>query len=164
MVRTLSVSKFNTMKRGMAIGRESWNAKNTAVAKWGIWHCGEDKHMFSGEWTTPETSVIEEFVDGSAVRIMLVNDKAWQIKLAGDSWLKSIHHSEADEMDIDLELLEDSRNIAKHFNIEIVGIDYMIGKNGEKHILEVNHIPNVTVFPFVNSAFIDYAKNWIALP
>lgn len=161
LVRTLAISKFNSLKRGMAIGQEQWNSSSEVVAKWGVWHCGEDKHKFNGEWSTPETCVIEEFVNGNAVRIMLIGDQAWQIQLHGDSWLKSIHHPDAEKMPIDPELLQDSKNIAKHFNLEIAGIDYMIDENGEKYILEVNHIPNVTVFPFMNTVFIDYAVKWI---
>jgi D-alanine-D-alanine ligase-like ATP-grasp enzyme len=64
-------------------------------------------------------------------------------------------------MDVDAGLLKDSRAIAKHFNLQTVGVDYMVGHNGEKYLLEVNHIPNVTVFPFVNEAFVGFAHNWI---
>jgi len=93
---------------------------------------------------------------------MLIGDKSWQIKLTGDNWLKSIHHQDSDKMEIDGELLEDSQQIASHFGLQVVGIDYMVGADGKKFLLEVNHIPNVTVFPFINKAFIGFAKNWIA--
>lgn len=161
LVRALKVSKFNGIKRGMAIGQQEWNSPTEVVAKWGIWHCGEDKHKFSGIWKSNESSVIEEFIEGEAVRIMIVGDKYWQIKLTGDTWLKSIHNEGSWEMPVDEDLLYDSKNIANHFNLETVGVDYMVGKNGQKYLLEVNHIPNVTVFPFVNSVFIDYAVKWI---
>ncbi|MFS2186516.1 hypothetical protein ACCC92_07550 [Mucilaginibacter sp. Mucisp84] len=161
LVRALSVSKFSGIKRGMVIGEQEYNSETEVVAKWGIWHCGEDKNKFNGEWTSTETSVIEEFIDGEAVRIMIVGDKNWQIRLTGDTWLKSIHNEGSWEMEIDQELLLDSKAIAKHFNLQTVGVDYIIGKNGERYLLEVNHIPNVTVFPFVNKAFIEYAGEWM---
>lgn len=66
-------------------------------------------------------------------------------------------------MAVDEELLNDSRNIARYFDTPIVGVDYMVGHNGEKYLLEVNHIPNVTVFAFVNEAFIEFSRNWITL-
>ncbi|MBL0101512.1 MAG: hypothetical protein IPP49_16945 [Saprospiraceae bacterium] len=84
---------------------------------------------------------------------MIVGDKYWQIKLTGNTWLKSIHNEGSGEMKIDPELLNDSLNIARHFNLLTVGVDYIAGSNGENYLLEVNHIPNVTVFPFVNQAF-----------
>jgi hypothetical protein len=161
LVRALSVSKFSGIKRGMVLGGEEYFAESEVVAKWGIWHCGEDKNKFTGSWKSAETSVIEEFITGEAVRIMIVGDKAWQIKLTGDTWLKSIHHQDALEMELDNELLSDSRNIAKHFGLQMVGIDYMVSSDGNKYLLEVNHIPNVTVFPFMNKAFLEFSKEWI---
>jgi hypothetical protein len=161
LVRALRVSKFGGIKRGMTIGSQEIESTKETVAKWGIWHCGEDKHKFTGTWTSSETSVIEEFIEGEAVRIMIVGDKHWQIKLTGDTWLKSIHNEGSWEMELDKELLEDSLNIAKYFNLQTVGVDYMVGKNGNRYLLEVNHIPNVTVFPFVNEAFLKYVEKWI---
>ena len=163
LVKSLRVSKFGGIKRSMAINTQEWESEKEVVAKWGIWHCGEDKHKFNGNWVTKETSVIEEFIEGEAVRIMIIGDNYWQIKLTGDSWLKSIHNKGSDAMEVDIELLEDSKKIASYFNLEMVGIDYMLGKNGDKYLLEVNHIPNVTVFPFINKAFIEYAKDWILI-
>ncbi|MEN9611946.1 MAG: hypothetical protein RLZZ628_2760 [Bacteroidota bacterium] len=104
---------------------------------------------------------VEEFIHGEAVRVMLVGDKYWQIKLMGETWLKSIHHDDACEMPVDKALLEDTQNLARHFNLEIVGVDYMVGYNGEKYLLEVNHIPNVTIFPSMNEAFLEYARHWV---
>ncbi|WP_417369249.1 hypothetical protein [Flavobacterium beibuense] len=161
LVRSLQASKFNTLNRSMVINQQEWNSDKEVVAKWGIWHCGEDKHKFNGNWQSSETSVIEDFIDGEAVRIMLIGNKSWQIKLTGDTWLKSIHNDGSDQMEIDTELLDDSIAIAKHFNSQMIGVDYIVGNDGQKYLLEVNHIPNVTVFPFINEAFIDYAINWV---
>lgn len=161
LARALQVTRFGNIKRGMAIGSRVWQSDKEVVAKWGIWHCGEDKHKFKGAWKSLETAVIEEFIEGEAVRIMKVGSQHWQIKLAGDSWLKSIHHASACEMTIDATLLEDTEKLAAHFDIPIIGVDYMVGNNGEKYLLEVNHIPNVTVFPFVNEAFAEYCMEWL---
>ena len=161
LVRALSVSKFSKLKRGMVLGQEEYYSENESVAKWGVWHCGEDKERFTGSWESKETSVVEEFISGEAVRIMLIGDKSWQIKLTGDTWLKSIHHKDSIAMNIDSELAADTRTIANHFDLQIVGVDYMVGQNGQKYLLEVNHIPNVTVFPFINEAFIEFSKHWI---
>jgi hypothetical protein len=161
LARALKVSKFTGIKRSMVLGNREFYSETEVVAKWGIWHCGEDKAKFSGAWKSSEPSVIEEFIVGEAVRIMIVGDKNWQIKLTGDTWLKSIHNEGSDQINIDPELLKDSQNIAKHFNLLTVGVDYIAGANGENYLLEVNHIPNVTVFPFVNDAFLEFSSNWV---
>ena len=75
--------------------------------------------------------------------------------MAGDGWLKSIHHRDAAFMPIDPELLDDARRLADHFGLEMVGVDYMVAADGSRHLLEVNHVPNVTVLPEVRSAYLD---------
>ena len=161
LVRALRVTKFGNVPRGMCITAEKWVSDKEIVAKWGNWHCGENKHKFIGEWNSEESTTFEPFFKGEAVRIMLMGDKAWQIHLTGDDWLKSIHHHQAGDMPIDAELLADTKKLAAHFGLEMLGVDYMVNENGEKLFLEVNHIPNVTVFPFVNDAFVDFAVEWV---
>ena len=161
LVRAARVSRFGKMKRGMSLEPETWTSNSNIVAKWGDWHCGENKHRFEGEWQTEYPTVFEPFIEGEAVRIMLIGEQFWQIRLTGDAWLKSIHHSDAAEMPVDAELLADARVLAEHFKLPTVGIDYMIGNDGQKYLLEVNHIPNVTVFPFVREAYISYTSQWV---
>ena len=36
----------------------------------------------------------------------------------------------------------------------MLAVDYMVGTDGTKHLLEVNHIPNVTVFPEIRQAYL----------
>lgn len=161
LVRSLKASRFGALPRGMSLRAETIHTDKALVAKWGNWHCGEDKHKFSQDWDTPgELTLLEPFIQGEAVRIMLVGEKFWQIKLTGEDWLKSIHHSDSGEMAVDEQLLEDTRAIATYFNLQMVGVDYMVSDQGERYLLEVNHIPNVTVFPFINAAFIDFATEW----
>ena len=160
LVRALQVSNFGNAPRGMSIKPENWVAENDTVAKWGNWHCGDNKHRFTGAWQTEEPTIFEPFIVGEAVRIMLVGAAAWQIKLEGEDWLKSIHDPGAKAMPIDDELLVDTQNLAKHFQLEVIGVDYMVSTSGEKYLLEVNHIPNVTIFPFINNAYLKYAVEW----
>lgn len=44
--RALKVSTFNQLERGMVINQDSYVSSGDTVAKWGIWHCGEDKAKF----------------------------------------------------------------------------------------------------------------------
>jgi hypothetical protein len=37
----------------------------------------------------------------------------------------------------------------------------MVGTDGNKYLLEVNHIPNVTVFPEVREHYLDFVARWV---
>jgi len=64
-------------------------------------------------------------------------------------------------MDIDPELLEDTQNLKAAFGLEIIANDYIVVNDGSRHLLEVNHIPNVTRFPEIWEAYRDYVVDWI---
>ncbi|GAB2647549.1 hypothetical protein GCM10027035_46480 [Emticicia sediminis] len=161
LVRALNITRFNSLNRGMSIKPEDWLVSEPTVAKWGNWHCGENKDLFLTNFSTFEPTIFESFVVGDAVRIMIIGNNAWQIKLEGSDWKKSIHDVQSRQMDVDSELLEDAKHIADYFKLDIIGIDYMISNTEEKYLLEVNHIPNVTVFKFINQAFVEHAINWV---
>lgn len=134
LVRSLKATRFNNLKRGMAIKAEPWQVQKATVAKWGNWHCGENKELFESNFLISEPTLFEPFIEGEAVRIMLIGEEAWQIKLEGDDWKKSLHHGQSRQMSIDEDLLEDSRSIARYFDLEIVGIDYMISSDKSKYL------------------------------
>jgi hypothetical protein len=160
LARALKITRFGKMPRGYAASGQTIERASDSVAKWGNWHCGENKARFTGAFTATEPSIIEPFIVGEAVRIALVGDRAWQIRLAGDDWLKSIHHAGAAFMPIDDELLADARALSQGLGLEVIGVDYMVGADGEKHLLEVNHAANVTVFPAIREAFLDLVAAW----
>jgi hypothetical protein len=162
LVRALQVTRFGTMRRGYADRGTNFEATSETVAKWGEWHCGENKVKFTGGRTTDVPTVYEPFIRGAAVRLHLMGDRAWQIHMEGDDWLKSIHHSSAAFMDIDPDLLDDARRLQAHFGLQQLAVDYMIAEDGTKHMLEVNHIPNVTVFPEIRTAYLDFVTEWLA--
>lgn len=95
------------------------------------------------------------------MRIVLIGNRYWQIKLEGADWLKSIHDPQATFMDVDPELLEDTRAIRDAFGLEVIANDYIVTPTGSKHLLEVNHIPNVTRFPEIWAAYRDYVGAWV---
>jgi hypothetical protein len=104
--------------------------------------------------------LLEPFIEGEAVRIHLMGERHWQIRLTGEDWKKSLHGPGAGFMDIDPELLEDTRRLQEHFGLEMLATDYILAADGSKHLLEVNHIPNVTVFPEIREAYLDWAAHW----
>lgn len=160
LARALKVSKFNS-QRGFITAQTSIKIKEERVAKWGNWHCGENKAKFNTSWTSEEASVLEPFFEGESVRVVIIGEQQMQIKLEGKDWLKSIHDNTANFMEIDQELLEDTLNIKEAFGMDMIANDYIVGTNGEKHLLEVNHIPNVTRFEKLQQLYIDEIKIWI---
>lgn len=162
LARALRVTSFGAMPRSWAARGQTVERDEDTVAKWGNWHCGENKARFTGAFTAPEPTILEPFIVGEAVRIALVGERAWQIRLAGESWLKSIHHAGAAFMPIDDALLADTRALSAQLGLEVIGVDYMVGTDGSRHLLEVNHAANVTVFPEIREAFLDLVAAWSA--
>jgi hypothetical protein len=160
LVRALAVTRFGSMLRGYADRGTTVEAATDSVAKWGEWHCGENKERFSETWRCDVPTLIEPFVTGEAVRVHLMGERCWQIRLAGDEWKKSIHGPGAGLMEADSELAADARRLKKHFGLEMLAMDYIVGTDGSKHLLEVNHIPNVTEFPEIREAYLNWAACW----
>jgi hypothetical protein len=164
LVRTLAVTRFGGIPRGYADRGTLVAPDGPSVAKWGNWHCGEDKARFEGAWTVEVPTLIEPFVEGEAVRIVLVGERAWQIRMAGDGWLKSIHDPRSAYMPIDPDLLDDARQLAGAFGLATVGVDYIVAPDGGRYLLEVNHVPSVTAFPEVREAYLDLVVQWANEP
>jgi len=161
LVRVLRHTQFGSLLRGYAAPKVVFHTDTEKVAKWGNWHCGKNKERFKGIWQSNDPCLIEDFIYGNAVRVVLIGDQHWQIQLEGETWLKSIHDSRSDFMDVDPELLEDTKNIAKAFGLEIIANDYMVSQTRTKYLLEVNHIPNVSRFPQIWAAYRDFAAKWV---
>ena len=165
LARARSVSRFASLPRSWADRGSSLDVAGVpTVAKWGDWHCGEDKERFAGRRVCDVPTLAEDFVPGTAVRIMAVGERAWQIRLGGDGWKKSIHGDDAAFMPVDADLLADTRALQRHFDLDVIGNDYVVADDGTRHLLEVNHIPNVTRFAEVRTAYLDHAVAWAGRP
>lgn len=160
LARALKISKFNSA-RGLISPQTSMRVKELTVAKWGNWHCGENKAKFDHEWESPEAAIIEPFFEGESVRIVSIGTTHLQIKLEGQDWLKSIHDDKAAFMDIDQALLEDTLAIKKAFGMSMIANDYIVAADGTKHLLEVNHIPNISRFAQLKSTYLEEVIKWV---
>ncbi len=161
LVRALGYTRFGELQRGYAAPGTTFRCDSEMVAKWGNWHCGENKVRFCGSRQIDQASIVEPFIFGQAVRVVLIGNESWQIRLEGDDWRKSIHHETAALTAIDPELLEDTRRVQDGFGLELIANDYMIADDGTKHLLEVNHMPNVTRFPEIWEAYREFVVEWI---
>ena len=145
LVHALRFTRFGG-PRGYASPGAEYDADGDGVAKWGNWHCGENKERFTGTWTAQEPTLFEPFVPGEAVRLAIVGGEPRQIRLAGSDWRKSVHGSGAELVPADPDLVADTRAIQHGMGLDILANDYMLSDNGP-YLLEVNHIPSVTCFP-----------------
>ena len=161
LVRALRFTTFGQPARGFTSAGLEYTTSDERVAKWGNWHCGENKARFANSWQGQESAIVERYLDGNAIRVVVIGDRYWQIQLAGDDWLKSIHHSTAHFMEPDPRLVADTRRVADGFGLEIAANDYIVTPDGEPHLLEVNHIPNVTRFPEIWGAYAEYVVDWL---
>jgi hypothetical protein len=162
LVRALKHTRFAEPARGYVGPGATVESEAEQVVKWGNWHCGENKTRVTGTWTSERASILEPFLQGQAMRIVLIGECYWQIKLEGTSWLKSIHDPRAAFVDVDPELLADTRHLKQALGLEIIATDYIVTDEGTKHLLEVNHIPNVTRFPEIWVAYRDYVVAWLS--
>jgi hypothetical protein len=160
LVRALRFTNFGRPPRGFASPGVEYSTGVERIAKWGNWHCGENKERFNGKWRSHESAIVERYLEGDAVRVVIIGERHWQIKLEGDSWLKSIHHATASITQPDPQLVLDTRKVAQGFGLEIAANDYIVTADGQPHLLEVNHIPNVTRFPEIQDAYLDYVVSW----
>jgi hypothetical protein len=161
LARSLRVTRFGNPPRGYANPGDVVRSDSPAVVKFGEWHCGEGKERFTGEFRCSEPTLVEPFLEGQAVRVQLIGDRAWQMRLGGEGWKKSIHGDDTAFVEPDPELVADTRQLADHFRMSILGVDYIARTGSGYSLLEVNHVPNVTHFPEIRSAFLDLAAAWI---
>ncbi len=162
LVRALPYTKFGAPLRGYVSPGGEFDSNCERVAKWGNWHCGENKARFNRTFKATEAAILEPFLAGEAVRIVVIGERSWQIRLTGKDWLKSIHDPTADFMEVDPMLLADTRAVANGFGLEIAANDYIVTSDGMPHLLEVNHIPNVTRFPEIWQAYEDFVVSWLS--
>ena len=161
LARVRRVSRFAAMPRGYADANTTFPVSTGMVAKWGEWHCGEDKERVTTDHRVNEPTLFEPFITGEAVRVQLIGPNVFQLTLGGDGWKKSIHGDDTVFTDPDPELVDDTRRLADHFGMPVCATDYMVTPDGEKHLLELNHIPNVTQFVEMRTAYLDFATEWV---
>jgi hypothetical protein len=157
LVRALRYTRFGG-QRGFASPHAEYRADVESVAKWGNWHCGENKERFTGSWSATEPTLFEPFLAGEAVRLVIVGQPR-QIRLAGPGWLKSVHGTGASWVPADPQLVADTEAIRQGLGLDIIANDYLLSDAGP-YLLEVNHIPSVTCFPELWQEYLEVVSAW----
>lgn len=125
------------------------NNSKKVVVKIGNTHQGRDKYLKipNALVRTRENVVFEEYiVAGRSIRILIIKDNIWVVEHKSDGWIKNIspievvyNYEEVKHMGIDNieDIIEDAKKVKDIFNMDYVGVDYVVGieKTG---ILEVN--------------------------
>jgi hypothetical protein len=158
LVRALRFTRFGGEPRGFASAHGDYATEVESVAKWGNWHCGENKERFNGSWHAKEATLFEPFITGEAVRLVIVGEPR-QIRLTGQGWFKSVHGAGAAFMPADPELVADTIAIQRGLGLDIIANDYMVAAT-EPYLLEVNHIPSVTCFPELWEEYMGVVAAW----
>lgn len=185
LVRALRYTHYPVPRRGWVSPGAVYSpesdeeAANGWVAKWGNWHCGENKTRFAATWNgglgtfgdgnvalgdgpqVGEGAIIEPFLPGEAIRAVWIGDRYFQLRLTGADWRKSIHGDGAHLMEPDPELADDARRVANGLGLSVIGNDYMVAEDGRKFLLEANHVPNVDQFPEVWEAYRTFVTAWL---
>jgi hypothetical protein len=159
LVRALRFTKFGG-QRGYASPEADYDSETESVAKWGNWHCGENKERFTGRWRANEPTLFEPFVAGEAVRVVMLGGEARQIRLTGVDWRKSVHGAGAEFMAADPDLVADTETIRRGLGLDIIANDYMVS-GSSRYLLEVNHIPSVTCFPELWEEYLRVVVAWV---
>lgn len=159
LVHALKYTRFGGETRGFASPGSEYEAEIESVAKWGNLHCGENKERFTGAWQATEPTLVEPFIVGQAVRLIILREPR-QIRLAGKDWLKSVHGNGAEFMPLDPELVADTKAIQQGMGLSFIANDYMITDSGP-YLLEVNHIPSVTCFPELWQEYMQIVAEWV---
>jgi hypothetical protein len=159
LVRALRFTRFGG-SRGYASPEAVYDSEVDSVAKWGNWHCGENKERFIGKWTAWKPTLFEPFVAGEAVRVVMLGVEAHQIRLTGADWRKSVHGAGAAFMVADPELVADTEAIRRGLGLDIIANDYMVS-DSFRYLLEVNHIPSVTCFPELWQEYMRVVVDWV---
>ncbi len=145
LVHALRHTRFAGEPRGFASALGQYTAPVESVAKWGNWHCGENRKRFTGQFNAEEATLFEPFITGEPVRVVIVREPR-QIRLAGAGWLKSVHGPGAEYMPVDPQLAADTIAVQRGLGLNIIANDYMLSPSGP-YLLEVNHIPSLTCLP-----------------
>lgn len=133
------------------------------VIKTGNAHRGQGKHLILKEEDIPnwdDIATIEPFWKGISIRVLVVGDYAWALRIDNDSsWIKNSAGAETSEMkDIPKAIIAHSLTLMKAFGLDIAGCDYIIDKLGNWHFLEINQFPGVDILDEATPLIKDFLR------
>jgi hypothetical protein len=109
-------------------------------------HRGEGKYFIQSASDIPKwdgIATMEPFFNGDSVRVLLVDDQVFGIRIHNDdNWIKNAAGATFEPWEPNNQIVEHARKAMSLFDLEIAGIDYVIDRHGF-HFIELNPFPRV---------------------
>jgi hypothetical protein len=135
------------------------------VLKSGNTHRGENKFLIESEaiWQSKHQwdgiATMEPFFDGRSIRALVVGDKTFGIEITNNtSWIKNSSGAEISVCELSQDLIAHANTCAKLFGLDIAGVDYIISKDGNFNLLEINQFPGLA---FVSEEATGYIEKFL---
>ncbi|MGB0432381.1 MAG: ATP-grasp domain-containing protein [Bacteroidia bacterium] len=81
------------------------------------------------------------------IRYLAINDKIWAMARKGKFWKANVETTDFVLIDKRDDLVAQTKRLQRHLNAEIVAIDILEEKNGNRYFVEYNDIPGFSGFP-----------------
>lgn len=128
------------------------------VVKAGNYHGGFGKVLVENEekwqdvkdllFITEDYITIEPFIDYERdIRYLAIGDKVWAMTRKGKFWKANIQTTDFVMIEKDIALTAQTKTLQAHLKADIVAIDILEAKNGNKYFVEYNDIPGLSGFP-----------------
>lgn len=133
------------MARGYLAKHARCNFEESRVLKVGDDHCGDGKRLIEGALPEAnESGVLEPFIKGESIRVLLVGKRAWSLKYESADWRKNVRATVTEIAPSEHPtLVPRSRTIHERLGMPCLGVDF-IGSDAEGwHLLEVNAYPGL---------------------
>lgn len=120
------------------------------VLKMGNSHRGIGKYLIKSKDDLPkdnsEIVTIEPFFRGASVRILIIDEYAFGIRITNtNSWIANSSGAETETFTPNDAIIRHARAVAKVFNLDFAGVDYIVEDDDNFHFLEINQYPGLDI-------------------
>jgi ribosomal protein S6--L-glutamate ligase len=128
------------------------------VVKAGNYHGGFGKVLVDNEekwqdikdllFISEEYVTIEPFINYDRdIRYLAIGNKVWAMARKGKFWKANVHTTDFVLIDTELSIADQTRALQEYLKADIIAIDILEGKNGNRYFVEYNDIPGISGFP-----------------
>jgi ribosomal protein S6--L-glutamate ligase len=128
------------------------------VVKAGNYHGGFGKVLVEDEkklqdikdllFITDDYITVEPYINYEKdIRYLAIGKKVWAMARKGKFWKANVETTDFILIDPEEELIQQTKRLQAHLNADIVAIDILEEKNGNKYFVEYNDIPGLSGFP-----------------
>ena len=128
------------------------------VVKAGNYHGGFGKVLVSNEekwqdvkdllFITDDYVTIEPYIDYERdIRYLAIGDQVWAMARKGKFWKANVQTMDFVMVEQDVELVQQVKILQEYLKLDIVAIDILEEKNGNRYVVEYNDIPGLSGFP-----------------